>query len=473
MIDLEDSKHPNHLDPLLKNEFHHSVDEKVSWANCWSHYYHGLSSSDENLRTRSKLIIYGNSCACGLLCVLLVLMFTVIIPAVMQSIVNDSVMELVSASISNPGNTSFSSSVLQKFTNAGSVSAKAKVNTLSISWSDSEILKLTNGNTITVANNKESTMNAIANVVNDEAMIRFNNYLIANPEAEWTIDGSLDITFLITSKVNFHKTVTLQGYNNFSIQPQILNTNVSNGLPTQLFIVADVTLFSESNVKMDFGQSLFFVMEVNGTDIGIGELPNFVMNPGPIDAKANLTLSYTNEQEYSQINYLISQFASGLDANATLKNFYLRQPVSWLSPALSTIRMDSVLPGCDTALVLQINLYMKKIPENLPFTLVLYNPQPLPLGISSIVGSLYYLNVKIALVNTDNLNIVVPPYTTITTGQIPSETVNTAAAAKAFSQFMVTGQGPVDLYSDIVGSFGEFVANINYVQLNVTMVLVN
>ncbi len=447
----------------------------ATYSNYLCYYYAGLSSDDPALKRRSQYMIYGHVAALTIVVVGVILTFTVVIPAVMQNLVNQSELNLYTATITNPSNYSFNSAVLGKFTNAGSIAADVKMNTLTVSWNGvggGDMLKLTHSNTLHIENNHQATMNSLSTVYDMEAFSNFNTYLIHSESAEWTIDGTADVTFLITSTVNFHKQVTLVGANNFSTPPIVHTTNVTNGTTHSLLIASDVTMFSQSNVELNLGQTLYFDLIYNDVQIGTGYIPNYQMIQGPFSTVAYLSLSYSTPQQYQQICNLMSNYSCGITVNASMQNFYLQPSLIWLKPALASVTMNTQLPGCASTLVKKIYLFNQRIPENLPYEMVLYNPQPISMTITAITGKIFYLGVNIATVNNQNLQIVIPPYETITTIQLISNSVNNVQAVNAFTQLVSKGQGQVDLDNVIIGNFSEFKANIIYKQNNVTMIVI-
>jgi LEA14-like dessication related protein len=453
-----------------------SKPSSVTYSNYLCYYYAGLSSDDPALKSRSQYIIYGHVVGFTLVTIGIILTFTVIIPAIMQNIVNQSNLNLITAGIANPSNASFTSTVLGKFTNAGSTTAKVKMNTLTVSWAGpggGDMLKLSHSNSLTVENNHEATMTSLATVYDMEAFSNFNTYLIHHDSAQWTIDGTAEVSFIVTSTVNFHKEVTLQGANNFSIPPQVLNTNITNGTATELLIASDVIMTSQSNVNLDLGQTLYFNLILNGVKIGVGHINNYQMVEGPYQTVAHLDLTFSNNEEYTQICYLMGNYSCGYDMNATMQGFYLSPPLTWLTPALASMTMETTLPGCKDELVRTIYLYDNQVvPTTLPYTMVLYNPQPVPMIITAITGNIYSSGYLIATVNNQDLYIIVPPHGTNTTMQLPSKSVVSGPGLQVFKNLVKNGGGLVDLDSHIIGNFSEFKASITYKQANVTLIVI-
>ena len=448
-----------------------------TWSNYLCFYYSGLSSDDPALKRRSQYVIYGHVIFITTSLLMLILTFTVIIPAIMQDLVNQSNLSLEMATITNPTNTSFDSAVLGKFSNVGSLSAKVKMNTLTVSWSGEgggNMLKLSNSNSLTIKNNEVATISSDATVDDMTAFSNFNTYLLHHETAQWTIDGTADVTaFGVTAQVNFHKTVNLIGANNFTIPPLVQSTNITNGTSNQLYIASQVTMYSPSNVDLNLlNSTMYFDLIYNDVNIGIGYIPNYQMIQGAYTTKAYIVLSYSNNVEYQEICNVMSNYSCGIPVNATMKHFTLQPTLTWIKPALLSISMDTQLPGCTDKLVKSVLMFNKLVPETIPYEMVVYNPQPTNMTIVTITGSIYYMGVNIATVDNKNVNILVPAYTTITSGQLPANAVNSPEAISAYGTLVKNGKGYVNMYTKIIGKFGHFTANIVYNQFNVSLIVV-
>ncbi len=184
-------------------------------------------------------------------------------------------------------------------------------------------------------------------------------------------------------------------------------------------------------------------------------------------------LSYSNNVEYQEICNVMSNYSCGTPVNATMKQFTLQPTtLTWIKPALLSLSMDTQLPGCSDKLVKEVIMFNKLVPETIPYEMVVYNPQPTNLTIVTITGYIYYMGVNIATVDNKKVDILVPAYTTITSGQLPANAVNSPEAVSAYGTLVKNGRGYVNMYTNIICKFGDFTANIEYNQLNVSIIVV-
>jgi hypothetical protein len=239
---------------------------------------------------------------------------------IIQDNVNHSDLEIIRASIGYPSNDSFQSVVIQKFTNAGAVKAHAQMRNLEIYWNNPEggcIVTLTASNSFTVDNNHVVTMRSTALVNDVDALTAFNLFLTQQPSVQWKIKGTADITFIVKARVKINKDVVLSRFNNFSVQPVVHFSNVTGGTGTHLTLNAQVTMVSNSNVEVKFGQSLMYKVFSDGLEVGFGELPNYTLSPGTTTSIANLTLTANSPSQVAQINMMLSNNSLGIPVNVT------------------------------------------------------------------------------------------------------------------------------------------------------------
>ena len=146
-----------------------------------THFYSdccGLRSPDKSIR-RKAMIRCGACCFCSL-AIILPVIFLVIIPAIIRGIVDGSGVDIQSAYIINPTDTSFKSSVTMSFTNVGSIPATLQMNDITISWDGDgggNLATLSGSNAVSVSTSPV-TVNSVATVVNAEALANFNKVAV-------------------------------------------------------------------------------------------------------------------------------------------------------------------------------------------------------------------------------------------------------------------------------------------------------
>ncbi len=398
-----------------------------------------------------------------------------IIPAIIQSIVDQSDLTLESTEISDIQTNSFTSTTVVQFSNVnGPSGVKIELKSTNIEWDHGNfgtMVQLGHSNTLNVKNNVDTTMTSEATVTNPAAFAAFNTYLMHNEEGVWSLSGKAEVTFLVKATVNINnKQLIFQGFNNFSVAPVVRQTNLTSGTTEILYSQALVSMTSLSNVQLSLNQNLYFRFEYEGEVLGVGHIPDYVMRPGTVDMMSYIAFSHTTSPQEEALMKLLSRYSRGIDTNVTMRQFYSTPDIAWLAPALSSISMETTLPAVKETMVKGITIYNKINPTKLPFTLTLYNPQSITVTISSIVGNLTIGATKIADVNQPNISppIVIQPFSTVTSQQLQSESYVNSASIK----LLTDGSGLGNLYNVIGAKFGSFPASFLYTQNNVPLTVV-
>lgn len=433
----------------------------------------GLRSSDSSVRYRSRIICAG--CCCFWLAASLLIFFFAILPAIISNIVSNSDLTVESVSITNPTATSFQSSVVQKFSNTGPISATAKLDTLYISWNQpggGKMVALSNSGTIKVSSSPV-TMSSTASVVNLTAFTDFNTASVSAQTSQWTIEGDADITAIVTTKVHLSKTVTLNGFDNFPVSPVINSLNTTGGSPTVLFNKISASMYSASNIQLALGQSLFFYLSSSGIRVGVGELPNYTMESGTSQVTAAINMTYSNTEEYNQLMKILGNYSSGVDSSVVMESFFTAVPIPWLAPALASMKMNTYVPGVTSSFVQNVTMTYKLNPLNgVPFTMTMYNPTDTVTVMNTMTGTIYYNTTAFSTVDLKDLNIVIPPKTTIVSQSLIAQPIVDPKATAAYVQLTTAGHGLLDVVSVIQMDLSAFPATIDYVQYDVPCTVV-
>jgi hypothetical protein len=414
-------------------------------AVAYCHDYCGLTSKDPVKKFRAQKAF--GACFVFAVAMTFITLFA-IIPAVIKSIVDKSSLDVESVTLQYPTNTSFQSTTVQKFTGAGNLKAKAKLGTLDVYWDNAgastEVISLANSGTITVGGSSPITMTSQATVVNEQAMSDMLLYAVDATTINWSMKGSADVTFITSTNVQLSKSVTLNGYQDFPVPPVLGTVTTVAGVNNTLTTEISAVLTSVSSMEMHLGQNMYFHVMSNSTPVGTGMIPDFVMYSGSFPINATVQLSYSNSAEYDQLMRVMSNFSMGLLSPLTLFNFYTADPVVWLAPALSSMSMDSSMPGATVPFLQLFYLYNQPIPVDVPFSMVIYNPEAIPINVTSIVGILIYQGVTIAEVNQQNIGIYCPSFQNTTSPQMISTSDPSGAALVKFDELVAAGGGLVD-----------------------------
>ena len=386
--------------------------------------------------------------------------------------VNQSNLTVVSSEISEITNTSFLSTTVTSFSNIQGPAVKMQLSSVDVTWSlqnENTMLKLSKSNTVTVEDNSKSSLVSTATIKDMETFTDFNEYLMHHESTVWSFSGSAYVTYLIKTKVNLDKSMSLTGFSNFTISPVVEGVNLTDGTPQILYAQAKVSITSLSDIILTMHQDLYFSVKYREQVIGSGHIPDFVLNSGVTVQDADLQFTFTNEDEQAALMSLLSYYSSGIGVNATMINFYTYPPITWLAPALDSVVMEAYIPGMSDPLIVSVNIYKGTNLYALPFTLTLYNPQPIPVTITSLVGNVTYHDTLIANVNLKTINppIFIPPYTVVTTPKYTSKSyVNSAS-----SSLLASGGGLGNVYSIIAGNFSAFPVSFYYQQLNTQLLI--
>jgi hypothetical protein len=329
----------------------------------------------------------------------------VIIPAIMQSLVNHSDLTINSVTIMNPTSTSFTAINYQTFSNAGSITANAKTSYLNINWntpSGGHMVQLGESNSFQVKNNKQVQMTSTATITDATAFANFNTAAITNESLTWQLQGVVDVTFVVTAKCNINKNIEVIGFGNFQTPPNVTKVNTTGGTAFVLNNLITATMTSTSDISIDFGQTMHFLLLSEGIQIGIGSIPNYNMIAGVSTVQAEMALSFSNELEKEQLMRVLSNYSNGFTSSVTMANFYTETPITWLAPALNTISMDTVMPAAPSRFVVNVTLCNPVDPEKgVPFDMLLYNPIDTDTIITHIEGNFSYHGQVFGTISTE------------------------------------------------------------------------
>lgn len=419
--------------------------------------------------------------------VIIILAQFVIIPAVIQSMVNSSGLDIKTILITNPTDTTFNSECVEEFTNTGPLSATAKMKKITIGWDHSgggDAVELTGFNDLTVGGDEKwQSMTSIANVINSTILSNINTYAVSNEGLQWHLTGKTDIYFLgIPYEVKVDKKVTLNGYNSFSVPPIVHSLNTIMGTAEKIVTTINLTMTSLASIQMELGQSIEFIVTSNNIQIGVGSIPNYSVYYGPNNFLANITLSYSNIIEYNQLMSILSNFTSGISSSLVLKTFSTKPSISWLTQSLNSIIMNTQMPPSADPFVKLFTMYYPQIcgnaASNPEITLTMYNPEDVTISISYIYGKLYSTTqttnnkyTQIGYISTYQ-NITIEPKQTIITPKIETIPLGTPDSNAAYLKLCNAGSGFVTTRDSLLMKIGDFAANFSYIQDNVPITFI-
>jgi hypothetical protein len=438
-----------------------------------------IKKIEEDKRSKRRKCFFG---VILFMTISILLLIYVIIPLLIQDMVDKSGLEMQSILITNPSDTKFTSTCVQKFSNTGSLQATALMKNIKISWEyagGGTAVELTDFNEIVVGggNDKEQTLTSTATIINNTALSDINIYAVSNKDVEWHFTGDIDVTYFITVNVRIDKYVTLYGYDSFPIAPIQNGMKTWGGSHNQLYSKLNLTMYSSATIEMELGQTMYFNIINEGIIIALGSIPNYSVHAGPNSVEANITLVYNNDEQYNQVMKVFSNYTSGFSSPVNLVDFYTIPSIPWLQPSLDTINMNSYFPS-STASILHFYLYSPINPLNdIYVKIVMYNGEDVDVNVQHIYGKLFYQDVQIGYVDTTNTvnfeGVHIPPKSNVTTIKLLTTDIITTAAVKAYKSLVDAGGGLVDTYDLTIMNISSFVANFSYVQRNVELTVIH
>ena len=321
--------------------------------------------------------------------------------------------------VTNPTNEGFDSDVRMRFSKGSPLpDTTINMHDTYIKWNDDvngggKMVKLTHSHEVK-AITTEQRLRSRATIVDAQAFTNFNRFAVRAGELKWEMDGHARVHALVDVEVGLDKTVSMYGFNSFSIPPVIQDVSVVGGSSSELFSKSNTVITSESNMALHFGQPLNFKLKSNGVTIGIGTIPDATLSTGQFTSSSSVAMSWSTSEQYEELMAVLSRFMMGQPSPVTLEHFYLSHPVDWLAPGLDSINMSSSLPGVQDPLVTQINMFVSLLHlVNVPFTLNLYNAIDSPVVLQSISCKIFFENTHIADVDEKHIGFSIPAKTAV------------------------------------------------------------
>ena len=406
-----------------------------------------------------------------------------IIPSYTKHVVGESEITIVEANIINPTDTSFTSIVTQKFDQSSPVHTTINFEYIDISWDEAgggKMVQLEDLPEITVS--KDPTeMSGTANVQNITALTNFNHFAINNEETQWHIHGHAEVTVagFIKTGVTIDKLATMHGFNNFPIPPIIKTVDTIDGTVDLLHNHIVATITSESNIGLHFGEDLHFGLFSEDIKIGSGMIAEAAFEIGEFTVDIDVFMEARDDTENAQLMKLLGNFSGQVDSPIVLQDFYLNEPVSWLTESLAGLRMDTKVPGVEQQILTSIKLYNPRtLLQAIYVELYLYNPTDAVLTITQIHSDVYCNEgaadgeyTQISTLTADGLSEVIQPKEYITTEKLKSAKKISIAGVAIFEALVAKGEGTFNIKSQIIFKIGEFEASVDFWQYDIPVAI--
>ncbi|KAH8119480.1 hypothetical protein DFH11DRAFT_1722990 [Phellopilus nigrolimitatus] len=315
-------------------------------------------------KSRNVLICQGVSAALGI-ALLFIILFPVI-RAIAQHVVNVSVLNVDTAAIISPENSSFTLSMQGIVTHTGGISAKITfTEPVNISWIENGIdvpLGVISLSPLT-AKHKRATINQTTafNISDEEAFGRFTVAMITQPSFTWRLQSENlrvnALKFPVAKGIHFDKQVTLNGINNFDGNVMLKEFQMPSDDPEGgIDFVAVTSLNNTSPFQVDLGTVVFNLLYQNVL-LGAGTGTNSAIQPGPNDItlKGKL-IKHNASDELAAISSLFTAYLNGESSPVVAVGQSAQQSdgstISWLSQGVEALRLNVPFknPASDGAL---------------------------------------------------------------------------------------------------------------------------
>jgi hypothetical protein len=408
------------------------------------------------------------SVCCACVSAILLLAFLVFIPLILQDIVDECNVDVVSVVLRYPGNTTFSTETTVKMSSTP-MPVSMQFTDLHIACDlvgGDEFIKLQKSNRVKVTE-AARTLRTAALVENSNALSDMMYYVLNNASYSWQLTGSADVTAIVAANVNIDKTVSMKGYNGFPYPPAVLNFTVTEGTPTVLYSSARCSLHTDANTAFLFGQDMYFNAVYDGYSVGSGIIPNASFYTGTFDFFVVFASYYNTDEERMSLMKLMTNYIQGVDTTVMLNRFYLGDQINWLTAPLDSVVMEAVIPGVASKMVEQFDLYITlPNPLHIDLTLDGFNPTDINMTIVKVVGDVLYKNVVVGVVHDVGISYLLPPLTVTTSPLLKAEIVPTEM--ELVTELAVAGYGLVDIHVMLTAYLESFEINITYTQYNVS-----
>ncbi|KAI0686332.1 hypothetical protein BC835DRAFT_1523137 [Cytidiella melzeri] len=304
-------------------------------------------------KSRNFLICQGITAVIGIV-MLFVLLF-VIVKVIAQHVVNASVLNIDSAQILEPTNTSFTLVMQGLVTHTGVIPAKiAFTEPVNVSWkiNGSEVPLGIINLTPLDSKHKRATINQSTTfAISDEgAFGEFTKAMITQPNFTWHLHSeNLKVNalkFPTAHGIRFDKDVTLDGINSFDGNVQLLDFQLPSDNPNGgINFVATTGLNNTSPFAVDLG-TVVFDLSYNDTYLGTGTGANSKLAPGPVNITLDgVLVAHNNTDELASLSKLFTAYLNGDNSPVVASGRSTLLPpenqlISWLSKGITALKLD-------------------------------------------------------------------------------------------------------------------------------------
>ncbi|KAI5120964.1 hypothetical protein M0805_006636 [Coniferiporia weirii] len=303
-------------------------------------------------KSRNALICQGVTAALGI-ALLFIILFPVV-RAIAQHVVNVSVLNIDTAAITSPANTSFTLNMEGIVTHTGIFGAKITfTEPVNVSWvvNDTDIPLGVISLTPLHASHKRATINQTTtfNISDEDAFGRFTAAMITQPSFTWHLKSKNlrvnALKFPVAKGINFDKKVTLNGINNFDGNVVLKEFQLPSDSPEGgINFVAVTELNNTSPFKVDLGTAVFNLFFQN-VYLGSGTGTNTAIQPGANDITLDGRLIPQNSSgDLASLSTLFTSYLNGESSPVVAVGQSALQSdnssISWLSAGVQALNLN-------------------------------------------------------------------------------------------------------------------------------------
>ncbi|KAJ3838704.1 hypothetical protein F5878DRAFT_725102 [Lentinula raphanica] len=288
----------------------------------------------------------------------IVLIFVLLFPvvtAIVQDVINKSVLGVSVATISNPTNTSFNLALQGSVSHTGIIPAKIHfTQPIIVQWAQPNGSQTTIGN-MTLgdisSSHKRATINQTTSfhIMDSSVFGQFAAHMITSNNFTWILTSNdLHVQaakFPVSKGIKFHQTVTLNGFNSFNNNVNLTDLLLPSDNPAGgINFEATTSLNNPSPFSLDLG-TVVFDLSYKDVFLGTGSGSNTVITGA---AKNDITLSGTlipqsGDNNLTVVSELFTNYLNGdsSDVIATGKSTLQADgtAISWLSQGLEALQL--------------------------------------------------------------------------------------------------------------------------------------
>ncbi|KAK0241921.1 hypothetical protein EDD85DRAFT_820884 [Armillaria nabsnona] len=285
---------------------------------------------------------------------LFILLFPVV-TAIVQLVVNRSVINVDVAFITEPQNNTFNLALTGAITHTGIISARIEfTKPTNVFWVQDNGTETPIGamwlHTLH-ATNKRAEVNeqTVFNISDEDAFGRFAQHMITATNFTWRLSSDdlkvQAVKFPVSHGIKFNKYITLNGFNSFEGNTKLKDLQLPSDNPNGgINFVTITTLFNPSSFSLNLG-TVVFDLFYKGVALGVGIGQDTKIAPGDNDISlGGYMVRHDSMDELAVISELFTNYLNGDDSTVIAKGQSTLQndgtAISWLSKAVEALELQ-------------------------------------------------------------------------------------------------------------------------------------